>query len=55
MNFKKNAALFLLLSLISKCFLLAQEKHYYQTDFSTLEFETRGSKYLKESETMPLP
>jgi len=44
MNFKKYGALFLLLSLISKCFLLAQEKHYYQTDFSTLEFETRRSK-----------
>ncbi|MAJ52126.1 MAG: hypothetical protein CMB82_11030 [Flammeovirgaceae bacterium] len=44
MNFKKKTALFFLLSLFSKCFLLAQEKHYYQTDFSTSEFETRRSK-----------
>ena len=44
MNVKKNAALFFLLFLFSKFFLLAQQKHYYQTDFSTLEFETRRLK-----------
>jgi Xaa-Pro aminopeptidase len=48
MNFKKNIFIIYLLFFISESLLLAQEKHYFQTDFSPSEFEIRRSKIFDE-------
>ena len=48
MFFKKSALLALLFFLQSESFLQAQEKHYFQTDFSISEFEARRDKIFDE-------
>jgi len=48
MNFKKIISIITLLVLISGFTIHAQEKHYYQTDFSIEEFEARRTKIFDE-------
>ena len=48
MYFKKIINFALFLSLICQTYLLAQETHYYQTDFSIEEFEVRRSRIFDE-------
>jgi Xaa-Pro aminopeptidase len=44
MYFKKNILLLLIVALICKLKLSAQQKHYYQTDFPIAEFDARRAQ-----------
>jgi len=48
MFFKKHFYLLLIVSLFFSTIIQAQEKHYYQSDFSIEEFETRRNKIFDE-------
>lgn len=48
MHFKKTLCLALFLSVVCESILYAQEKHYFQTDFSIADFEARRTKIFDE-------
>ena len=48
MHFKKTLCLALFLSVVCESILHAQEKHYFQTDFSIADFEARRTKIFDE-------